>query len=1048
MKIEDYDMSKPRNRKRMREIQRKSEIDISEFPRSSSLTDIITCCEKLYQNQEVYPEDIGRSGEKSIEDVFHTMKLMNLLDSNLQPLDGLKQIAIQTNNKQKMNELVMIALRSDWVRNWKTWEKRENIFDMKNLSAINFLKSVTYGKNSTISQRSSHMNTLMRTIIQNHPSKNCVEFPDTIHWSKMKRQDFSSESIFETEKLIPAIKRISENADYVRVGTGYLSIQGYDLVARNLDGSQVRLLVGSADKNGRMAISDVVSNLRNSLVNGPVSIDKISYARKMREELIGGGLRVRSLKTRHTPDFHAKVQIYDRSAVVSGSANLSYNGLIKNIESCEVIVNEDKVKYYIEHYDDYFREAIPIEDEVIEMLDESWALSSEELIDPKLVYLRILLEMYGDKDGQDSIGGVSLADYQEYSVNKALRDLNEHKGSLLVSPTGTGKTMMGSIIARRMRQMNKISRIFVIAPNEQILDKWEEVFLKLRIPFKGIPISEFREQTRDWERKLEMIKKSLCNEDLIIVDECHTIRNEGRNGSVNMMNTIGKPTDGSAYRLFLTATPISKSLEEINNLLEFTHGSHKVSKPIDVSTATTITYLTHNLIAQKFAKVAENGYRYVDFSGEKRYFAKKHTQQLRYDSTKLDEIIPIIKNMKIRSLVRLPSEQITIDGTNGDSPGRQQELLKVHLSRVVESSPAAGLKYVTEKLDEDLENKYYEGDKLRYDLEKINYILTDIVLQDPKLDFCIENIRGNIESGEPILIFCEYKDTINYLKNRLEKEFGVIVETVTGDDSKERRKELCIRFSPEYHGQRKRKSDPKILIATDALMEGVDLPDAKVVVNYDLWWAPLKLVQRVGRLDRPTTKKRTFRAVNMIPSTEDYDSLFQLCSRLDDRSGIYREMADIEVYRNHTRDLDNVDSSNEIIEEESENSLEDKFATKVLGHLAKANDIEKKNARKLPLGTTSNYISTKNVGIISVVKDGDGYAHLLSNYYENEWGKEKLEFDNQEDEINLAYPLEDDLPVKIPNVFFNRHENMLNQLAKKYNCEIDDLTPIVNLILS
>ena len=52
MKIEDYDMSKPRNRKRMRAIRRKSEIDISEFPRSSSLTDIITCCEKLYQNQD------------------------------------------------------------------------------------------------------------------------------------------------------------------------------------------------------------------------------------------------------------------------------------------------------------------------------------------------------------------------------------------------------------------------------------------------------------------------------------------------------------------------------------------------------------------------------------------------------------------------------------------------------------------------------------------------------------------------------------------------------------------------------------------------------------------------------------------------------------------------------------------------------------------------------------------------------------------------------------------------------------------------------------
>ena len=82
----------------------------------------------------------------------------------------------------------------------------------------------------------------------------------------------------------------------------------------------------------------------------------------------------------------------------------------------------------------------------------------DELIDPRDAYLRILLEMYGDSRSDNMITDLSLADYQEFSVNKSVRDLIESKGSLLVAPTGTGKTIMGTVIARRMFQKNKISR--------------------------------------------------------------------------------------------------------------------------------------------------------------------------------------------------------------------------------------------------------------------------------------------------------------------------------------------------------------------------------------------------------------------------------------------------------------------------------------------------------------------------------------------------------------------------------------------------------------
>lgn len=1041
MKIDDFDMTKAKNRKRIRADLRKCKIELSNFPRSSNWKEVIQACDLAHNGNELNPENVGYN-------ILQTMRSIELLDEKNSPNYSIHNITQHDDLNIKKTELAMIVCRSEWMKEWIEWAGVNTVFDLRDYGAKKFLNEVSFGADNTLNLTSSKMNSWLRFVQEFHPSRDSSLSPDTKPWHELKRQEFATESIFEANKMIPAIQRVSKDAEFVRNGTGFLSIYGYDMVARNLSQAEMRLLVGSRDTRGRMEISDVVTDLRKSLETGAVSNYKNECAKKMRLEILGGGLRVRCLKARHTPDFHSKIQIYDRSAVLSGSMNLSYNGLVTNIENCEVVVDEGKIRYYIENFDNYFLEAVPIEDEILEMLDDTWALSSEELVNPRLVYLRILLEMYGDSSDQESsIGGISLDDYQEYSVNKSIRDLVDFGGSLLVSPTGTGKTLMGAIIARRMQQMKKISRVFVVAPNWQILDQWEDVFLKLRIPFTPIPLGEFREQTGDWKRKLESIRKSLSNDDLVIVDECHHIRNIGKNGSTNMMNTIGKPSKNSAHRLFLTATPISKELEELNNLLEFTHGYAKVRTPVDVSTAPTVTYLTHNLIAGKFAKISPTGHRFVEFSGEQRYFAIKITEKVPYESSDLDNLISLIKELPLRSMIILDSEQNTLDGTNGDSPGRSQELTRVHLSRVVESSPLAGLTFVNQKIDSDLNSKFFNSNSLENGLEKIKIILENMLVDDSKLKTCIENIRMEVENEDPVLIFCEFKDTVRYLREALGKEFGVVIETITGEDGKERRKKICKRFSPEYHGLRKRKTDPKILIATDALMEGVDLPDAKVVVNYDLFWTPLKLVQRVGRLDRPTKMKRSFRAINMIPSTEIYDSLFQLCTRLEDRSGMYRKMSGIEVFRNNTRDLDDVSPIEEGDEHDFE-KFEDQYVTRVLEQLARATEDEKKNAKELRIGTTSNFESEREVGILSVVRDADGYTHLISEFYQDEWGLEKLDPENQESEIQLGCPKKEAEAVSIPNRFYSRHEGMLSRLSSKYNCDVEDLTPVVNLIRS
>ncbi len=80
MKLDDYDLSKANNRKRIRALQRRCEISISEFPRSSNFQEIIETCEILGQGNHPTPEQIGRSSEQGVNHVIHTLRTLGIID--------------------------------------------------------------------------------------------------------------------------------------------------------------------------------------------------------------------------------------------------------------------------------------------------------------------------------------------------------------------------------------------------------------------------------------------------------------------------------------------------------------------------------------------------------------------------------------------------------------------------------------------------------------------------------------------------------------------------------------------------------------------------------------------------------------------------------------------------------------------------------------------------------------------------------------------------------------------------------------------------------
>ena len=118
--------------------------------------------------------------------------------------------------------------------------------------------------------------------------------------------------------------------------------------------------------------------------------------------------------------------------------------------------------------------------------------------------------------------------------------------------------------------------------------------------------------------------------------------------------------------------------------------------------------------------MSESGHRYVEFSGEKRYFATKITEQAGYESTNLDKVVEIIKTLPLEEKNEISTDQMTLDGKYPRKFVRTSESSSV---KGPESSPAAGLTYIESKLNEDLEANFYDALELRNGLQEIRSII-------------------------------------------------------------------------------------------------------------------------------------------------------------------------------------------------------------------------------------------------------------------------------------------------------------------------------------
>lgn len=107
--------------------------------------------------------------------------------------------------------------------------------------------------------------------------------------------------------------------------------------------------------------------------------------------------------------------------------------------------------------------------------------------------------------------------------------------------------------------------------------------------------------------------------------------------------------------------------------------------------------------------------------------------------------------------------------------------------------------------------------------------------------------------SQKVLIFTEYADTARYLDRQLSADGVKDVDRLDGSRTGDRVK-MIRRFAPFYNKvsieDRKQLKPLRVLVSTDVLSEGVNLQDGTLIINYDLHWNPVRLMQRIGRVDR------------------------------------------------------------------------------------------------------------------------------------------------------------------------------------------------------
>lgn len=585
---------------------------------------------------------------------------------------------------------------------------------------------------------------------------------------------------------------------------------------------------------------------------------------------------------------------------------------VGKIISISYIGNERTFEVYFQDT----KELLTLNEKNVEKLRDSIEKYNDRVFDNHLMFpIRLLAEKIDSLVFQNKI--ISAANFsliplphQVIAVNKVLNQQFLPR-CLIADEVGLGKTIEAGLIYEELKLRKLVNRILIVTPSnlteqwkEEMETKFNEKFTIMnREVFKGLQESEGEEHVWDSQDKVicsidflksQPIKDTLTNRmnelrnwhnqyitnacvnsewDMVIIDEAHTL-SKSSDGSETYRYKIGKQlADATPILLLLTATPHQGDSAKFRNLLRLIDSykfyANDSITPENVESICVknnkreavdfdgniifnkrnvnlvkITRPEEDIESKLYEKVTNYVSEYYGLAQRERNFPfmflliiyqRMLTSSSRAIYNSLKKRLFLLEN-NIKSTKYLKK----IDMSDMDEDNAQETYDKILKIQEEESEVReSGNYHITKAMNKELEilhecvnlaNQAAYG-RQDYKIKRLLEIIDEIKIEENNPD-------------TKFLIFTEFIETQNYIASVLE-HLGYSVTLFNGSMDLAQKIESKNRF----------KEECQFLVSTDSGGEGINLQFCHVLINYDLPWNPMKIEQRIGRIDRIGQKK-------------------------------------------------------------------------------------------------------------------------------------------------------------------------------------------------
>ncbi|ABK61114.1 helicase-related protein [Clostridium novyi] len=733
--------------------------------------------------------------------------------------------------------------------------------------------------------------------------------------------------------------------------------------------------------------------------------------------------------------FHSKAYIFDveyndgdvkDSYAIIGSSNFTKRGFGaetcagSNTELNAVLRQHSAINEVKKWYEDIWNESEDFNMELLDIIERN--LKVEKLTySPMDIILKTLYNLYKDDNTFEEVKNLNLhelTEFQAFAVKRAIRILNKYNGVIIADSVGLGKTYVAKGLLKYFENIENDTLIICPA---SLKNMWTTESKNLSIGVNVISQESIGVNGIDF--------RIVNNVQSIIIDEAHNFRNENASRFKELIKgTMGKKI------VELTATPINNSIFDLYNIMTLFVKEDEFKEKFGIPRLRDL----FNNYPQNKDKV-ENILSEILIRRSRSFIRKKYgknneliinCKKLKFPSRKIENINYSIANVYGSNLYEDISEKLqnlNLPVITDEKLSSKQIALMIGLIRKMflkrlESSIEAfresikkqikycdilidsinqgylvSKKYIMSDSVEDfyqidefnkIELSQYDGDveklisNIKSDYYDFKYILEKIEnineKKDAKLQMLINKLQWDLK-GKKVIIFTEFKDTAKYIYNYIKNNINVEVAELDSSNKMSKIK-IVNRFAPKANNYELAINEKEIdvLVSTDVLAEGQNLQDCNIIINYDLSWNPVKIIQREGRIDRITTEFDKIFIYNFMPE-DKLENLLNLVDKINIKIKYINETVGNESKILTSTELTNDKIFNDEEDTETLRKLKNKENKSEI-----INDIENKQDNILPSEEEmqedyKNYLFNNTDNIKKVNQMGDGIYSIKTS---------------------------------------------------------------------